>query len=782
MSRDLEDLAHAITTWSEERPQWQQQALRMLARQEPIGDKEARAFSDSAEREAAGLHVDVKALKTADFLGSENRQPVRLVSITDPQSVNALTWSDGLTFEPHGITVVYGENGSGKSGYARIFKKVTRARHSADVLTNVFKPPTDQSARLTVSLAFDKVQLNWPSDHPDFLSQVSFYDNECATRYVSADTEVAYRPSAIALLDDLVGLSGSVRCALEARRPTHSNSMQDLPVLPAGSRAYEFVMLLSADTTRLDIDLASELPADAEARLAALHKRITNLESDDLDRRRAALIQLVQSLQDLAAHITQTRETLSDSRVVAMQQARSAFINARKAADAVSAVQFTSEPIKGVGSPSWQILWDAAKRFSVTQAYSGHEYPVLEIEGEPAHCVLCHQKLSDPAAARLRSFQEYVTADTERTARRAQEKFQTLSEGSRTLEIFNTRVELALQQVEAADEAAHSELRSELQALEDRRKSIVETLDRGLDEIDQLPGVNEFVAAKALSKESQRQLEDLKADDRQGQLTQLRREEAEICGRQILQNSRQAIENRISSLQQVQVIDKAIRLTDTRGVTRRAADLTRSHVSDVLKHHFSQETVRLDLDTVRLADAGGGKGNLRHRAKLVGAVQNAPLHAVLSEGEQTALGLAGFLTEVESDSTGSAVVFDVELLRIGSRITTSLPKRPNRLLHDHRVRAQKTEELQQPTVGAVEWRKSRLMVPCLGNRVVWRGVLLRRTAVTLFEPSDGSGVEGAGGVPQIVLFGSNLMREPGGLATTEASFCLGVGTMEADPS
>ena len=50
------------------------------------------------------------------------------------------------------------------------------------------------------------------------------------------------------------------------------------------------------------------------------------------------------------------------------------------------------------------------------------------------------------------------------------------------------------------------------------------------------------------------------------------------------------------------------------------------------------------------------------------------------------------------------------------------------------------------------------------------------------EPSDGSGVEGAGGAPQTVLFRSNLMREPGGLATTEASFCLSVGTMEAHPS
>ena len=319
MSRDSEDLAQAIIAWSEVRPRWQQQALRLLARREPIGDEEVRLFADPAACEAAGSPLDVESLKTGDFLGGEDGQPVRMVSITDPQSVNALTWSDGLTFEPHGITVVYGENGSGKSGYARIIKKVTRARHSADVLTNVFKPHTDQSARLTVSLASDEIRLNWPSDHPDFLSRVSFYDAECATRYISTETEVAYRPSAIALLYDLVGLSGRVRRLLEARRPTQRASMQDLPVVPAGSQAYEFVMSLSANTTPLDIDLGLQLPADAEPRLAALRKRIANLESDNLDRKRSALIQLAQSLQGLVTHITATREKLSDSRIVAIQ-------------------------------------------------------------------------------------------------------------------------------------------------------------------------------------------------------------------------------------------------------------------------------------------------------------------------------------------------------------------------------------------------------------------------------------------------------------------------------
>ena len=112
------------------------------------------------------------------------------------------------------------------------------------------------------------------------------------------------------------------------------------------------------------------------------------------------------------------------------------------------------------------------------------------------------------------------------------------------------------------------------------------------------------------------------------------------------------------SLKKLQLIDAATGLTHTHSITRKAADLTRTHVSDVLKHNFSQETLRLGLDSVRLADAGGGRGNLRHRAQLVGAIQSAQLPAVLSEGEQTALGLAGFLTEVETDTTGSAVVFD----------------------------------------------------------------------------------------------------------------------------
>jgi len=57
-------------------------------------------------------------------------------------------------------------------------------------------------------------------------------------------------------------------------------------------------------------------------------------------------------------------------------------------------------------------------------------------------------------------------------------------------------------------------------------------------------------------------------------------------------------------------------------------------------------------------DIGGRKGTLRHQPAFVGAVQQVELTRVLSEGEQTALGLAGFFTEAYFEVSKSAIVLD----------------------------------------------------------------------------------------------------------------------------
>jgi hypothetical protein len=77
-----------------------------------------------------------------------------------------------------------------------------------------------------------------------------------------------------------------------------------------------------------------------------------------------------------------------------------------------------------------------------------------------------------------------------------------------------------------------------------------------------------------------------------------------------------------------------------------------------MRDRFTRESDRLSLERVTLADVGGKKGALQHQPAFVGAMQSAPLPRVLSEGEQTALGLAGFFTEAHFDRSKSALVLD----------------------------------------------------------------------------------------------------------------------------
>jgi hypothetical protein len=63
------------------------------------------------------------------------------------------------------------------------------------------------------------------------------------------------------------------------------------------------------------------------------------------------------------------------------------------------------------------------------------------------------------------------------------------------------------------------------------------------------------------------------------------------------------------------------------------------------------------LRKVGLSDRGV-KGKLRQRPQLLGVTSKNSPREVLSEGEQTALGLAGLFTELEFDDAKSAVVLD----------------------------------------------------------------------------------------------------------------------------
>jgi hypothetical protein len=107
------------------------------------------------------------------------------------------------------------------------------------------------------------------------------------------------------------------------------------------------------------------------------------------------------------------------------------------------------------------------------------------------------------------------------------------------------------------------------------------------------------------------------------------------------------------------MLEAAQSQTLTAAITTKSTQLTKQYAGDVIKDAFIRETERLRLRRVTIRDLGGNKGQLEQQPGLLGAkARDVEAAQVLSEGEQTAMGLAGFFTEAAFDATKSALILD----------------------------------------------------------------------------------------------------------------------------
>ena len=110
-------LEQEVIHWAATRLPWQQQILGRIARGDTLTDSD---YEQVVEGIIISEDWGSAPLAIEDLPGTvEGDEAVRILSIAGPEHVNALASVNPLTFASNGITIVYGDNGTGKSGYAR---------------------------------------------------------------------------------------------------------------------------------------------------------------------------------------------------------------------------------------------------------------------------------------------------------------------------------------------------------------------------------------------------------------------------------------------------------------------------------------------------------------------------------------------------------------------------------------------------------------------------------------------------------------------------------------
>lgn len=652
-------LEELIIDWSKERPAWQRDVMRRVAAGDMLSNEDYDTLVE--------VVVEARDLPAGQFELAELPQsaaqdlPVSLVAIEKPQHVNALESNAPLTFEPQGLTIAYGDNGSGKSGYARLLKRIARARHKEEVLTDVFRDSSlaKPTAVLSIRVGDSEEPLAWPEASRPELQRLLFYDAACGSAYISSESDFPYRPSALFVMDGLIEACIAIRTRIDARLAQNAASINPLPAVPDDAResaAGRFLVSLSASSSveRLD-ELIAKFDATKET-IEDLKVQEARLRGADTTKARQQLTRQSEKLLALSRHI-ETLDTAIGSAALADLQEQRAAVKALEEAAALLARSFQSEPLAGVGSEAWKALWEAAQRFSKEGAYPEHDFPFL---GNECRCVLCQQPLDTQSRDRFIRFDEFVRNDTQVRLQDARRTYDQKVKDLRELAVSPQAIESDLKDLEDSSSDVVTTVRELLSSYEAAREQVHEALSKHRElphiGIEPAPIIDRLTSASDAAKAASDELGNPDGIQKQVLAIAARRAELELLEQ--VKKARSVIMNEIARLKEREALEAGKSAAATTGITKKILELSEESITEVVRDTFTRETDRLRLERVTIARTRADKGALLHQPKLVGARQQATLPRVFSEGERTALGLAAFLTEAHLDSSRSALILD----------------------------------------------------------------------------------------------------------------------------
>ena len=641
-----------ITAWAKSRPPWQQRILQRLAEGLPITESELGSAIDSL-LDPPPSSAPARPLNLA--LASADAETVTIAGLGGCQGINALADDQALDFNAGGLTVVYGDNGSGKSGYARLIKEAVGARHPAQILPDVFEDgPDDPSAVMRYEVDGDSREHKIPGPPEPAVKQMHFYDEHCGDAYLARKSVISYRPSALVLLDGLIEVCDKIRNALADRLIANNSRCLELN-LPTGTDAAQFAESLSVDTTDEAIEIATTLNAEATQMRADAMGEVARLEASNASTERARLTDLASAATALSSLLVAAHDELGQAALDTAGARLQRASDLREAAVLAATADFDDE-LPGVGGAAWRALWETARVYSTADAYPGEAFPVTH---KSARCPLCQQELDADSRSRLDRFDHYMSDTTERDATAAERLVQGDLQRLRDLSVgagASARHVVALQ-------ADASGLATRAQGALDRSGGVRDAAMRWLEGTGDGPGglerssVIADLEAYAAAMTTAAAAIDL--DVFSEALVAARARVRELDAHIRLCESRVALREEVARLKERQILETAQTQVATTAITAKSTQLTKKYAGEVIKDAFVRETERLRLRRVTIRDLGGHKGQLEQQPGLLGAKASSVLAAqVLSEGEQTALGLAGFFTEAAFDATRSALILD----------------------------------------------------------------------------------------------------------------------------
>lgn len=630
--------------------------LKLLFAEKKLSDDSFETVSKIEEKQLDGNPLD----------------SVRLDSLKVGEGVNAIKPGAQIDFASD-VTVIFGENGSGKSGLVRVIKRAAGVRTAEEILHNIHDDKrASPSALFGVTVATVSEQVEWKNEFGIApVNRTNIFDSRGARLHVEEDLSYVYTPGELTLYPFVQNGIERVRTALEVaigvRTPGANTLLEQFD--PACS-IYATIETLGSETEIDDIRAYAVLPANFETTIESLTREIDSLSSTNVHnelkraRDRGGVVQSLKALFE-------TVGAFDVVKYVGLIEARKAA--SRRQSDAGSKA-FDGHEIPGVMTGEWHSFILAAEEY--LDKHASENYP----DGADS-CIYCQQPLTRSAVELIKKYRDFVddyTAAALEDAERELSKY--------VAPILALDIDVLQRQYDDETNNEDDVLESVAPILEEMRR-FVDSVKDGAVPLWPEKEAHVIAANKVVAGESSRMAAlvstlQTSLEKRQEILKEKQTALIELRGRKAASNLFPQIEKRVYDAKWVSranIIKHGMSAV-LRSLTEAAKEASDELLNRGFEKRFQDESRNLRAPNVTL-NFPGRQGQVIRR-KMVAAYKP---NQILSEGELKALALADFLAEVTAVPASSPVVFDDPITSMDYRRIHEVSDRIVSLANDHQI-------------------------------------------------------------------------------------------------
>jgi len=682
-----------IIEWAKTLPKWQQLATKIIL--------DGRKFDPMMIEEILDAALDERKIKDGLLDGhiysSKSASKVSLVNITEINNINNLKDGESLSFSTTGLTVVYGQNGVGKSGYSRIIKKCCRSRDkNTTILGNVYSPDNnEQSAKINYLVDDTEEEHVWnnEADILPELQSVHVFDRTSGDTFLTKEADIQYKPSGMDILDKLVDVLRKIDNKLQER----SDNLRISDLVPlfqneyGETKATVLVGKLGAPNAREQYDSLSQLSEAELLEMKALSESIPRRDDSSPAKEREKLSKSNGSLRNIKNYYSALLSLLTDEKVSLLNSKIADIVTAKKNADDAKKLTFDGEQfLTGTGNEAWKIMWRAAKKFSKEFAYAGEEYPPIT---KGVKCVLCQQTLDSEHVDIMAQFGKYITNESQKILTQCQSAVTEEISAIKGLVKKPEDEDALLKSIEENYPVIYKYIKKQLPSMRDTISGMVTALEENtkIPTDDQRMKFRQKLESDISIILATNDTELKKPLDDAGFRAQLQKDKAKLSDFKAclaLKNHEETILQNIELLPKREHIKDIKKQCGTYAISTKITELSKKYIIGTLSQCFNDELQEITNNKIeaRLVPSGTRQGVPYSKIVLQlkdGKSYYDKIGDVLSEGELRGAALAGFFAELAITNNSSAIVLDdpvssldhINAGRIADRIVKEAEKR-----------------------------------------------------------------------------------------------------------